>query len=613
MERLKANGLTLANLMIVGFPNAIYNRPGKDEDIEKVIQSIKAAGRVGLPVVEYNWYAHRAMEGYFEETGRAGAGWTGFDFQRMKDLPPLPEEGAHTLDEMWTNITYFLKAVVPEAEKAGVRLALHPNDPPAPISRGSQQIMGTIDGWKKLIGIVDSPSNGITFDCGVTREMGDDPGRGVPILRLARPHQPRALPQREGREAERALHRGLHRRGGERHVRRDEGAREAEVRRLVYPEHPRGIDYDREQPNFRSQYPGGGGYAGVRVQRRLHPGDDAGRAAISSLARYAVSADAVCGAADPRTGSRIPTRRQMKSVPRLAIVTAMAALLAPLAVHAQLFSLTKDQMIAWTADNPFERFDDGRPKVPDGLIDRARGLSSEEIFAILPGKGFRNQYEDGFHVLHPDKKLVGRAFTVQFMPMRPDLDTVINAKAKAAGLDRMYNQVAIDMLQPGDVLVVDLFGKTDGGTIVGDNLFYYVMKATKGAGLVVDGAIRDLDGISQMDMPAYFRSAHPSAISNVIISGINVPVRIGNATVMPGDLVVGDSEGVYFIPPALVQPVVDNSDVIHIHDEWTRMKFDEGKYKSSEIYGSPKDPALKKEYEDYLKKRLEDIRKKYSK
>src|SRR5438045_6072457 len=138
------------------------------------------------------------------------------------------------------------------------------------------------------------------------------------------------------------------------------------------------------------------------------------------------------------------------------------------------------------------------------------------------------------------------------------------------------------------------------------------MKATKGGGLVVDGAIRALDGISSMDMPAYFRRAHPSFLTNVIISGIDVPVRIGNATVMPGDLVVGDSEGVYFIPPALVQQVVDNSDVIHIHDEWTRMKFDEGKYKSSEIYSTPRDPALKKEYEEYLKKRLEELRKKYA-
>ena len=229
MDRLEANGLTLANLMIAGFPNAIYNRAGKDEDIENVIKSIRAAGKVGLPVVEYNWYAHRAMEGYFEETGRAGAGWTGFDYERMKDLPPLPEEGAHTLDEMWSNITYFLKAVVPEAEKAGVRLALHPNDPPAPISRGSQQIMGTIDGWKKLIGIVNSPSNGITFDCGVTREMGGDPVEVCRYFgsrdRINHVH----FRNVKVAEAERALHRGLHRRRRERHVRRDEGAREAEV------------------------------------------------------------------------------------------------------------------------------------------------------------------------------------------------------------------------------------------------------------------------------------------------------------------------------------------------------------------------------------------------
>ena len=295
--------------------------------------------------------------------------------------------------------------------------------------------------------------------------------------------------------------------------------------------------------------------------------------------------------------------------PALAIGIWLWAVLTPVFCDAQLFTLTKEQMIELTAQNPFERFADGRPKVPDALIERARGLSAEEVFAVLPGQGFRNQYAGDFRVLHPGKKLVGRAFTVQFMPLRPDLDGIITAKAKAAGLPRMNNQVAIDMLQPGDVLVVDLFGQGEGGTIVGDNLFYYIMKTTKNGGLVVDGAIRDLEGISRMDMPAYFREAHPSAISNVIISGINVPVRIGKATVMPGDLVFGDAEGVYFIPPALVQQVVDNADVIHIHDEWTRRKFDEGKYKSGEIYGTPKDPALKKEYDDYLKKRLEEIRK----
>lgn len=299
----------------------------------------------------------------------------------------------------------------------------------------------------------------------------------------------------------------------------------------------------------------------------------------------------------------------MKHRAILAACVSAAALLAPVVSHAQLFTFTKEQMIELTAQSPFERFPDGRPKVPDALIERARGLSAEEVFGVLPGQGFRNQYADGFRILHPERKLVGRAFTVQFMPLRPDLEGLINTRAKAAGVPRMTNQVAIDMLQPGDVLVVDLFGQTEGGTIVGDNLFYYIMKTTKTGGLVVDGAVRDLEGLSRMDMPAYFRAAHPSAISNVVLSGINIPVRIGKTTVLPGDLVFGDSEGVYFIPPALVEQVLDRADETHIHDEWTRKKFDEGKYKSSDIYGTPKDPALKKEYDEYLKKRLDEVRK----
>ena len=157
----------------------------------------------------------------------------------------------------------------------------------------------------------------------------------------------------------------------------------------------------------------------------------------------------------------------------------------------------EDELVALSAQNPFERLPDGRPKVPDALIERARGLSAEDILGVLPGKGFRNQYEDGFELLHPGTKLVGRAFTAQFMPMRPDVDEPMHANAKAAGMERLSNQTVIDMLQPGDVLVVDLFGKKEGGTIVGDNLFYYVMKATKAAGLVVDGAVRDLEGIAR--------------------------------------------------------------------------------------------------------------------
>ena len=276
--------------------------------------------------------------------------------------------------------------------------------------------------------------------------------------------------------------------------------------------------------------------------------------------------------------------------------------------YGQLYTFSKQELIDYTARSPFDRLPDGRPKVPDSMIERARDLSSEEVWAGLHEDSFKNQYADGLQVLHPGKTLVGHAFTVQFMPLRGDVDEISKNKAKENGLSGLTNQTAIDMLQPGDVLVVDLFGKKVDGTIVGDNLFYYVMKATKGGGLVVDGSIRDLDGISKFDMPAYLRSEDPTPIGNVMLTGINVPIRIGGVTVMPGDLVVGDREGVYFIPPQSVKEILDRADEIHIHDEWTKMKFDEGKYKSSDIYSSPKDPKLQKEYQEYLKRRLDEIR-----
>lgn len=291
------------------------------------------------------------------------------------------------------------------------------------------------------------------------------------------------------------------------------------------------------------------------------------------------------------------------------LVAGSVVLLHPASANAQLFTFSKQELIDYTRDNPFDRLPDGRPKVPDELIERARGLSSEEVWAVLQAKGFNNQYADGFQVLYPGKIMVGRVFTVQFMPVRSDVEDVAEKKAKEHGIPRLTNQAAIDMLQPGDVLVVDLFGKKVNGTIVGDNLFFYVMKATHKGGLVVDGSIRDLDGLSEIDMPAYFLAADPTPIGNVMLTGINVPVRIRGATVMPGDLAVGDREGVYFIPPQLVKEVLDRADETHIHDEWTKRKFDEGKYKSSDIYGTPSDPKLLKEYQEYLKKRLEELHK----
>ena len=262
VDRLKAGGLSLGNVMIGGFPNTLYGRPGRDEEIQKVEQSILAAGAAGVAVVEYNFYAHRLTEGYYGEIGRAGAGLTAFDYDRVKNLPPLPAEGARNLEEMWSNITYFLKAVVPVAEQAGVRLALHPNDPPAPISRGSEQIMGNLAGWKRLIEIVPSKSNGITFDCGVTRELGEDP---VEVCRYfgdrdrinhmhfrnVRVEKPRQKYTEvfldEGQVDLFAVMKELVRQ---------------KYPRLIYPEHPRRLDADREDDPFKSGYPGGGAYAG---------------------------------------------------------------------------------------------------------------------------------------------------------------------------------------------------------------------------------------------------------------------------------------------------------------------------------------------------------------
>jgi mannonate dehydratase len=262
LERLKAGGLTLYNAMIGGYPKTEVGQPGRDEEIDKVIQSIRAAGRAGLPVIEYTFQPRRAMEGYHELLGRAGAGHTGFDYERVRNLPPVPEQGTHTLEQMWGHLTYFLKAVVPVAQESGVRLAIHPNDPPAPMIRGVALPLGTVAGWKRLIEVVPSPSNGIVFDCGVTREMGEDPVevcryfasrdrinhvhfRNV-IVRKPREQYTEVFID-EGQVNMFAVMKELVRN---------------KYPRSLYPEHPRALDYDRASPNFKPYYPGGGGYAG---------------------------------------------------------------------------------------------------------------------------------------------------------------------------------------------------------------------------------------------------------------------------------------------------------------------------------------------------------------
>lgn len=282
------------------------------------------------------------------------------------------------------------------------------------------------------------------------------------------------------------------------------------------------------------------------------------------------------------------------------------AIAATLPLSAQIFKFTRDQLVEVTRKNPYERFADGRPKVPLDLLEKVRGLSVEEAWGVLRnGQDYPNQYDGGWRMTQPGKKLVGRVVTAQFMPLRVDLNELLVQELKSKfNFTSSPHQWVIDQLQEGDVLVVDMFGKEDGGSVVGDNLAMAVKGATRWGGIIVDGAIRDLEGIQPMDFPIYFRHATPTAIANVQLTGYNIPIRIGKATVLPGDVAFGDRTGVYFLPPNMVKPIVDRAEETHIHDEWTKAKFATGKYKSSELYPTPKDPALKQEYEQYKAQKL---------
>jgi regulator of RNase E activity RraA len=268
----------------------------------------------------------------------------------------------------------------------------------------------------------------------------------------------------------------------------------------------------------------------------------------------------------------------------------------------QIFRLSREQMVRYTPLNPFERFADGRPKVPDDLLERLKKLSLEDAWSVLQAKGYSNQFVVGFKVLHPGKKLVGRAYTSQYAPLRPDLVPVLEEDAKASGLPLRTTEKTIERLQKRDVAVVDLMGASPGHNFGGDNLQAALFAAT-GTGAVVDGTIRDIGGILDIGSQIYYRESMPPAVSGVMVTGLNVPVRIGKAYVMPGDAVLGDREGVVFIPPHLVKEIVEKAEAGALKDEWMKQKLLSGKYKSSEIYASQLSPDLQKDFDEFVKSR----------
>ena len=265
---------------------------------------------------------------------------------------------------------------------------------------------------------------------------------------------------------------------------------------------------------------------------------------------------------------------------------------------AQLFQWTPEQLIKYTSKNPYDRSPDGRPKVPDEMLERLKGLVAEEVQAVLPGRGFPNQFEprDGWKVLQPDQKMVGRVFTIQFMPLRGDIAEVDEADAKAKGTTPARNQTAIDMLQPGDVIVADVFGAD--WNFVGNKLAHYIQTTTKN-GMIVDGGVYWLERIAATGMQAYYKNSFPTQGMRVMVTGINIPVRIGKALVMPGDVVLADREGLWFIPPHMVKDVVESGEMSKARDDWSLMMLGTGKYTSRQIYG-PLTPELEKQRDDYI-------------
>ncbi|MDA0712055.1 MAG: RraA family protein [bacterium] len=261
----------------------------------------------------------------------------------------------------------------------------------------------------------------------------------------------------------------------------------------------------------------------------------------------------------------------------------------------------KEKIEAITPKNPFERFGDGRPKVPDDIVERMRKVTSEEAWGVLHSNDYKLQFEGNWVNLHPDRILTGRAVTCRYVPSRPDLNEVvqdIGAKENRVG---GQNSWAIDTLVPGDVIVVELFGKIIWGTFAGDNLATAIQSSTQGGGMVVDGGMRDYQRVVELDnFNGFLKGLDPTPIRDVTLVEINVPVRIGSATCLPGDIVLGTPTGVTFIPPHLAQQVVERSESIRLHDYFGQMRIREGVYTPGEVDRKWSE-AMDKDFEEWSK------------
>ena len=273
--------------------------------------------------------------------------------------------------------------------------------------------------------------------------------------------------------------------------------------------------------------------------------------------------------------------------------------------YGQFFD-TPEELVYYTGEWEGERFEDGRPKVPDEILERMKKVSIEEAWGVLRSKGYNNQFEGNWVILHEDEAIVGRALTAQYMPRRPEVMDRLTEKGHLEGRVGAMNSWPIDALQQGDVYVADGFGKIVDGTLIGDNLGNAIY-ANSGNGVVFDAGSRDMEGLSEINgFNAFVRGFDPSYLMESMLMGINVPIRIGRATVFPGDVVLAKKTGVLFIPAHLAEEVVIRSEFIMLRDMFGHEMLQKGVYTPGQIDGRWTD-EIKAAFLEWVKNNPEEL------
>ena len=269
-------------------------------------------------------------------------------------------------------------------------------------------------------------------------------------------------------------------------------------------------------------------------------------------------------------------------------------------------TISKDYLIFLTSKWEGERFPDGRPKVSDDILERMKSVTIEEAWGVLRGEGYHNQFEGNWQPLHEDVPVVGRALTALYMPNRPDVSDQIKDKGEKDGRIGSPNSWPIDMLSKGDVYVADAFGKIKDGTLIGDNLGNAIY-AKSGNGVVFNASSRDMEGLSEIEgFNAFVRGWDPSFLTEVMLTGLNVPIRMGQATVMPGDVVLAKREGIMFIPSHLAEKVVLTSEIVRLRDLFGITRLKEGKYSPGQIDSRWTD-EIEKDFSQWLRDHIDDL------